>query len=567
MNKLNFCLLFLLAALTWSCGNKGNNLPHSPDLIASSIVVTKNKVWQPGKKIIVSFSDGTENYKEQVKKYSVEWTQYANVDFVFYDRVSSIPKNQTADIIISFDQKGDYSAVGTDSHNKITRDKHSMNLAKMKIGNRILNRFVVLHEFGHALGLEHEHQNFNRKFVIDEQNAKTYCKSIGFSDQDCQLFVIQKFEKNENMYFSVYDPYSVMHYDLHHSISKEKIHFRSNFAFSLLDKIEISKLYPGRISIAKIKEAHQKNVDFLKEITTYKNCKIEETSVQKIRLNLNNVPELSTVKMYLAQPIAPGEVSFNQYWEEKESIVKFIQEEPYCNLNENELLDFRAKVVAERMTKNKLGPCFIPLNEEEAPIIKGCPAGSRFQVLQTDNHSSLDNNCHSSFNDALKVMQAEPYCKLSENEIADFEKKRINQSNYNHCFIPIQLNGKAKETLCHKSFPWQFFSKLNQESVNKSCFANFNEALDQMKKNPYCNLSLPEAEAIETQKKEAFELSRTNGKCYLENVNNLKSSNFNRCKSDYPWFVSVNNTKALTNSCYSDFATPLKLMKEDSSCQ
>ena len=242
-------------------------------------------------------------------------------------------------------------------------------------------------------------------------------------------------------------------------------------------------------------------------------------------------------------------------------------EEPYCNYNEKELADFKAKVINERKTKNKLGQCFIPLSEEEAPVIQGCAKGSRFQVLQVDNHSSLDNKCHLSFEDAVQAMQKEKYCHLAENDIPEFEKQRVSQSKYNHCFIPMQLNGKAKESTCHKSFPWQVFSNLNDQSVIESCFANFNEAQAQMKNSSYCNLSLDEAKSIEIRKKEAFELSRTKGKCYLENVSNLKSSNFNRCKDDYPWFISFNNSKALNNSCYSDHATPLKLMSEDASCQ
>lgn len=566
--KVFTLILFLFTTIfATSCGQKNNHFSSSPDIISSSIVIAKNKVWQPGKKIIVTFIDGTDNYKDQVKKYSNEWSQYANIDFIYYNHPSEVPKNQVADIVISFNNQGDYSSIGNDSHVKIKNDKHSMNLGMFKKGNRILNRYVTLHEFGHALGLEHEHQNYNRKFVIDEKNAKSYCKTVAFTDQECLDFVIKKFEKNENTYFSLYDPYSIMHYDLHQSISVEKIHFRSNHTLSLIDKIEVAKLYPGRMSVDKIKETHQQNLDFLREMTVYKNCKIDETVIQRMRLNAEGKPEITNVKMYSILSLDSEDLSFSQLWEEKEAIVKFMQEEAYCNYNENELANFRAKVLADRKTKNKLGQCFIPLSEEEAPVIKGCAKGNRFQVLQIDNHSSLDNKCHGNFEDAVQAMKKEKYCLLAENDIPEFEKKRLSQALYNHCYIPMQLNGKAKESTCHKSFPWQVFSKLNQESVIESCFANFTEALNQMKTNPYCNLSLPEAEAIETQKKEAFELSRTKGKCYLENVNNLKSSNFNRCKADYPWFVSVNNSKALNNSCYSDFSTPLKVMKEDSSCQ
>ena len=358
-----------------------------------------------------------------------------------------------------------------------------------------------------------------------------------------------------------------MHYELHPSITLENINFRSNFSLSLLDKIEIAKLYPGRISIEKIKEEHLDNLDFLRQLITYKNCKIEETVVQKIRFNSKNKPELTNVKIYSAQPIDSGDIVFNQNWEEKESILKFIQEEPYCNFNKTELANFKAKNLAIQKTKNKLGQCFIPLSEEEAPVIKGCPMGSRFQVLQLENHSSLDNRCHLNFESAYKAMHEEQYCQLNEKGVAEFEKKRINQSQFQNCYIPIQTDGKAPKSNCHESYPWQVFSKFSEKAVIESCFANFNEALSQMKNNSYCKLSTSDAEAIEVKKREQFELSRSRGRCYLENTNSPKNSDLNPCKAEYPWFISVTNSTLLNNLCYSDYETPLKVIQESASCQ
>ncbi len=74
-------------------------------------------------------------------------------------------------------------------------------------------RFYVIHEFGHALGLLHEHQrrDFWRvaKSLLDEEKMKIgYGMSNKPEDFEKDIVAIQKDTCNDEKY----DPDSIMHY-------------------------------------------------------------------------------------------------------------------------------------------------------------------------------------------------------------------------------------------------------------------------------------------------------------------------------------------------------------------
>jgi hypothetical protein len=97
---------------------------------------------------------------------ALEWTNLANLTFAFRDR-------EPTDIRIGFEQgNGSWSYLGTQCQ-RIPEPDPTMNygwLTPASSDDEV--RRVVLHEFGHALGLIHEHQNpaggirWNRAAVI-----------------------------------------------------------------------------------------------------------------------------------------------------------------------------------------------------------------------------------------------------------------------------------------------------------------------------------------------------------------------------------------------------------------
>jgi serralysin len=94
--------------------------------------------------------------QERVKNVALVWTTIANIKFDFV-------QEGNADIRIAFQEgRGSWSYLGTVAR-QIDETEPTMNyrwLTDDSTDDAV--RRVVLHEFGHALGLIHEHQNPNR---------------------------------------------------------------------------------------------------------------------------------------------------------------------------------------------------------------------------------------------------------------------------------------------------------------------------------------------------------------------------------------------------------------------
>jgi hypothetical protein len=108
------------------------------------MALEKKKLWLPGSVLRVKFMEGTSEQKDIVKTFAPEWSKHGNITFEFTNAAD-------AEIRIAFEDDGSWSYIGKDCLN-IPRNTHTMNFGW-------LDKAVVLHEFGHALGMIHEHQN------------------------------------------------------------------------------------------------------------------------------------------------------------------------------------------------------------------------------------------------------------------------------------------------------------------------------------------------------------------------------------------------------------------------
>lgn len=398
----------IIVSILAGCGEP-QSIQDEKKIIKTALIASTGKLWKNNSTIIVSFLDGTPEFKAEVETFAAEWTRYANLNFAFYPELNKIPRGKQADIVITFNTNVHTSAVGTDSRQR-SPNEASMNLGITRDKNINTRRSIILHEFGHAIGLEHEHQHKDRTLSFDEEKAITACQQhINFTAEMCRMFILEKFPAGQ-YYFSPYDQTSIMHYTLHPSFYRDELDMQSNLSLSLTDKLEIAKLYPGRMSSEAIILTHQNQQRELKELSTYKNCRLVEYAAEKKRSTARGV-ELTTIKHLIIESVTPGEFQDESVWEDRESTVIRMKNLDYCNLSENELQTSRLKKLADNYENRIFGSCYIPLNTDGTPEKSNCPDGFNYQIFDLQKKKSVDRSCHTSFKNAYDVMKNIPVCK------------------------------------------------------------------------------------------------------------------------------------------------------------
>ena len=211
-----------------------------------------SKKWIPGQQIRVRFLDGNQFVRDKVKLYAEMWEEFANVDFVF---VNSGP----AEIRVSFTmQNGSWSYLGKDSaiQSQIKTANgpqfiHNTSGASMNFGwfddvktSDEEFRRTTLHEFGHALGLHHEHQNKNQNLQWNEEAVYAYFAKQGWSRDKTFSQVLKRYGTDSEISNGVYDPLSIMHYYYPPELIKGGVKVNANSTLSDSDKATIEEMYP-----------------------------------------------------------------------------------------------------------------------------------------------------------------------------------------------------------------------------------------------------------------------------------------------------------------------------------
>lgn len=203
--------------------------------------------------------DGKLEQKESVKEIAKIWSLFANIEFDFYDYKNfkewDVLKKahflQTS-AKVSFFGSINQSVIGQ----RVGGISASMTLPAVT-GDVVADRRVVLHEFGHLLGLGHEHQNAKSGGLFRKDMKAQLCKDFHLDEIDCSTQILGEVSESEAI-LSDYDEKSIMHYEFHGKYLKKGEDIEGPTFLSRSDAYYISVLYRGRFKTkAQFEEAYE----------------------------------------------------------------------------------------------------------------------------------------------------------------------------------------------------------------------------------------------------------------------------------------------------------------------
>lgn len=194
-------------------------------------------LWDNGATLRVKFMSGSQNMKDRVISYAREWEQYANLKFV-------VVESGESDIRVNLDNKGGHNSIIGQLASSIAPNEKTMNLDTTDFLTYDAMHRTVLHEFGHAIGLLHEHYSpkagipWNKELVYKE-----LAQSQGWDRQTVDVNLFQEYALTYT-HGTSYDKTSIMHYPVLARWTTNGYSVPWNNSLSMGDKSLIAALYP-----------------------------------------------------------------------------------------------------------------------------------------------------------------------------------------------------------------------------------------------------------------------------------------------------------------------------------
>ncbi|HVY29354.1 MAG TPA: hypothetical protein VHB79_22500 [Polyangiaceae bacterium] len=163
------------------------------------------RLWPPGTILKVRFKGRNKALQEQVLAIASEWSEHAALHF------GQARAKAVADIIVGFEKgAGSWSFHGTESQRAAFDKQLTMNLDVDNSTSEDELRSVVLHEFGHVLGLVNEAQNPHARIAWNAEAIYAWGEQNNMSREQLMTSWLGTHGPPQVHRYREFDPASVM---------------------------------------------------------------------------------------------------------------------------------------------------------------------------------------------------------------------------------------------------------------------------------------------------------------------------------------------------------------------
>lgn len=274
-------------------------------------VINRLKQWPPEIRALrVCFFSGTGALRKRIMDVANLWTAQPiglSLDFGTPPNFRDCVRSGDDHIRIGFREEGYWSLVGQDSYQAAGQMQQSMNLHrrfKYDPPREPLFSRYVLHEFGHALGFEHEHQHpwsqceqqFDWKAIVAELAGPPN----GWSEPEINFNMRQL--SADGLVLSEFDPKSIMLYSFPATFyvkgTASTCYHPTNMKFSTNDLALLAQVYPVDVQrhselrldavksyigeVKKQQPTRAQNVEALKELVKFTQGALPKEAIEEI---------------------------------------------------------------------------------------------------------------------------------------------------------------------------------------------------------------------------------------------------------------------------------------------
>lgn len=241
-------------AVTLAMKANPDNLIADIPVDGKFMAVEVRKKWSNGKALRVSFMNGDSVQRFKCQREAKKWEQFANITFVFgQDNNAEIRVAFYDPTSSKFNDQGSWSYVGTDC-GIASPDEQTLNLGWLdKDTSDEEWQRVVVHEFGHALGCDHEDQQPAEGIRWNKEAVYKYFEGPpnNWSKEEIDSNILDP-TPADGIAHTAFDSTSIMAYQIPAEFTLDGKGVVGGSELSEQDKLFIADMYPFRTTPTKL---------------------------------------------------------------------------------------------------------------------------------------------------------------------------------------------------------------------------------------------------------------------------------------------------------------------------